>query len=108
LCPDARDGVVLDNETGVRRGIARASAVVLIVLAASPFTAPFSTCDLAAVNPVHQGSDTLSAAKISQDTTVIAFQPSSLVADSRAMVLQRFSSAATIEVQQTPSFVLRL
>jgi len=43
-------------------------AILLITLVASPFTAPFSTCDLSAVDAPHQASDFVSAAKAVQDT----------------------------------------
>jgi hypothetical protein len=46
----------------------RVFAVVLIILVATPFTAPFSTYDLAAVDAPHQASDSISTAKAAQET----------------------------------------
>ncbi|HTL03180.1 MAG TPA: hypothetical protein VL243_13170 [Vicinamibacterales bacterium] len=46
-------------------------AVLLITLAASPFTAPFSSCDLTAVNASHHASESVCAAKAVQETTAI-------------------------------------
>ena len=46
----------------------RVFAFVLITLVATPFTAPFSTYDLAAVDATHQASDSISAAKAVQET----------------------------------------
>ena len=49
--------------------LSRLIAIVLITLVVSPFTAPFSTCDLAVVNSFHQ--DSISAAKAVQEVTAI-------------------------------------
>jgi hypothetical protein len=46
-------------------------AIILITLAVSPFTAPFSTCDLTAVVTSHQSSDFMSATKLIQDIAAI-------------------------------------
>jgi hypothetical protein len=46
-------------------------AVLLITLAASPFTAPFSSCDLTAVDVLHHASESVSAAKAIQEAPAI-------------------------------------
>jgi hypothetical protein len=53
-------------------------AVFLIALVVSPFTAPFSTCDLAVVNALHP-DDAVSAAKTVQATSAIPSRVSNCV-----------------------------
>jgi hypothetical protein len=52
--------------------VCRAVAVFLIVLAVSPFTAPFSTCDLAAVNSLQSDSGWVSADKVNEHVAALA------------------------------------
>jgi hypothetical protein len=51
--------------------IAKLFALILIALAVSPLTAPFATCDVAAVNTSHLISDSMSATKVVQDVPAV-------------------------------------
>ena len=82
-------------------------AVILVTLVTTPFTAPFSTCDLVADNPLHQ-SDSLSAAKVAKDMAAIPFSASS---DTRVELAASFDPAApslVVLIGQARSLVLRL
>ena len=87
---------------------ARALAILLIVLAVSPFTAPFAVCDLAVAAPVHQDSDSMSAAKILQDTTAVAFQPAGAVRLVGSLLVQPSSVSVAADAGRGCSPVLRL
>ena len=83
-------------------------AALLIALAVSPFTAPFSTCDLAVVNPFHQDSDVLSGAKVVQDVSVIPrFRASGILLET-AEPFNLPSSVPSVLIGEARTLVLRL
>jgi len=72
----------------------RAVAVLLLVLAASPFTAPFETCDLLTLFsthvPVAQNQGRASSASAADPSQAVAFSPFSRRARSRTKVPSPF------------------
>jgi hypothetical protein len=82
-------------------------AVVLIALTVSPFTAPFSTCDLVADNPLHQ-TDSISNAKLLQDTSAIAICAATDAPVAQAERVQPAAPALAIIAGEARFLVLRL
>ena len=82
-------------------------AVILVALAVSPFTAPFSTCDLAVVNPLHQG-DSLSSAKTVEEAGAIPFLAASDVAVDDTEAFNLAAPSLAIAIGEAHSLVLRL
>ena len=85
----------------------RLFAVLLVALAVSPFTAPFSTCDLAVVNPLHQG-DSISSAKAAQEMGAIPFFVASSVPGEDAEELNPAAPPLVIAAGDARFLVLRL
>jgi hypothetical protein len=83
-------------------------AVVLITLAVLPFTAPFATYDLALVDAIHQASDFVSAAKVTQHVAAIPAPRSRGVSVEGAERLHIRSAVFFSNPGEARSLVLRL
>jgi hypothetical protein len=83
-------------------------AVILITLAVLPFTAPFATCDLAVADAIHQASDFVSAAKVTQHVVAIPSPGSRSVSVEGAERLHIRSAVFFSNVGDARSLVLRL
>jgi hypothetical protein len=83
-------------------------AVILVTLTVSPFTAPFSTCELAVVDAFHPLADSIGAAKVAQSTTAIPSSASRGVPVRNLEILYLRPAVFYSEIGGGPPLVLRL
>ena len=88
--------------------LAKVLAIVLITLAVLPFTAPFATCDLALADAIHQASDFVSAAKMTQHVPAIPTPRSRGVSVEGAEHIHIRSAVFFSNIGEARSLVLRL
>ena len=86
----------------------RVLALLLITLAASPFTAPFSTCDLTVVDGLHHASESISAAKAVQEESAIPSLGAATVTVRAIETLHLRAAVFYSYVSQPKQLVLRL
>jgi hypothetical protein len=92
-----------------RSTLSKICAAVIVVLAASPFTAPFSTCalaDLTGEAASHEGFFVNS--KIADDTTTVDIVTTDLVVFTAEIVLQSIELTQRTDLRQPRITVLRL
>ena len=82
--------------------------VYLIVLVASPVTAPFSTSDLAVIDVLHQGMDIVGAPRVVRDVAAISSLASHGVPVTNAEPIHLRTAVFFTAVGEARPLVLRL